>query len=833
MGLPATIAELRQLLSDLRLVSEAEFLRVIPGSPDLNVQEAVSALTQAPASWADAVPNEPLLTSYQLAELTSDRGATLCCDHWRIRNRVGDGGMGTVFSARDLRTDRFAAIKFFKGPPNPLDVAAANQRLERFEREIHALLGLRHSGVPLLLDRGVREGIPFFAMEYVRGKTLKEVAEATHVDFDLATNWFLQLAEIVCYMHENGYIHRDIKPENIVVTEADGRIVFLDLGLCLRVNVPQPQITFAPCGTPEYMAPEIWQTPHPADAFSGCLSDIYSLGCTFFFVLTGVPPFRGTIAQLGAMHAREPAPRVSSRRPDCPGLLDDVIARMLAKDPNERILSAQQLKSALLGTSPTLLATPSSDGIAQDEASVRLELSMAKFEHEVRRGLVRLRDRFVEVRESAIRDLERGHGTWADLNLSTNPGTLLPTRLIELGELLEFIEAAFDVSWSGEFRGPEIDNLSRHYTSILIYVVDYLTEDRLAQARSARFWLLELHREIESRLVHWSEALMGHCPYGNDLDQELCRSLKGPYHRPLALVVHNFDRRIAQRFDAALRHQIAMAGQANGRMSLKDFLLQEAIPYWETRIPLLQGDTEELSAQVGEFFGDLLAAIKVESASALDCVPKVVKALLLDSEQGDLIRRDWTEVTMTRLLHQIGRIRRIGQTNPAFRDKFLLVRDCLFMAVRGDDRTGERIIFDDSPSRPALRGELCHREDGLTLPCDVLYLWSDLLGLCLRIDSARVDPNVQNHVSLREMFASDGDGGRDNCLLDAFVVRIPLPHDRQFQFSVLQSKWRINCDATTICIGANVQHVDGDIGGFEDHVRIAYGHELCPHARFR
>jgi hypothetical protein len=245
---------------------------------------------------------------------------------YSIERELGRGGMGIVLLARDVALDRLVAIKLL--PPH---LAASTESRDRFLREARTAAGLSHPNiVPIHLVEQAGE-LVYFVMGYVDGETLKErVARAGPLSPRLAMKILQEVAWALAYAHQRGVIHRDIKPDNILIERATDRALVTDFGIALagRTGGGDGQVV----GTARYMSPE-QALGEPVDA----RSDLYSLGATLFFALTGRPPFEA--ANLPAVLTQQvtrPAPRVRALRPEVPARLAEVIDRCLQKAPAER-----------------------------------------------------------------------------------------------------------------------------------------------------------------------------------------------------------------------------------------------------------------------------------------------------------------------------------------------------------------------------------------------------------------------------------------------------------------------------------------------------------------
>ncbi|HEV3416161.1 MAG TPA: serine/threonine-protein kinase, partial [Pirellulales bacterium] len=217
-----------------------------------------------------------------------------------------------------------------------------------FDQEAMAAARLNHPNIVQAYDIGLHKRYHYIVMEYVEGRDLQDVVKDDGpLDYDLAANYIRQASEGLAYAHQSGLIHRDIKPANLLV-DGRGVVKLLDLGLARFVDDKNPSLTIAHdenvLGTADYLPPEQAVDSHRVDS----RSDIYSLGCTLYYLLTGHPPFpTGTLPQrIHAHQTKSPASIYVDRR-DAPQALVDVCNRMMAKSPEARFQTAKEVADAL------------------------------------------------------------------------------------------------------------------------------------------------------------------------------------------------------------------------------------------------------------------------------------------------------------------------------------------------------------------------------------------------------------------------------------------------------------------------------------------------------
>jgi serine/threonine protein kinase/tetratricopeptide (TPR) repeat protein len=256
--------------------------------------------------------------------------------HYRILDKLGEGGMGIVYRAQDTRLDRLVALKFL-----PLEEEDGPSR-ERFLREARAAAHVHHPYICPIYQVGEVDGQLFIAMALVEGTTLRDTVKRGPFPISEAIDLALQVASGLQVAHEQGVVHRDIKSSNIVM-DRQGNACILDFGLALRSTEERVTVPGSSIGTPAYMSPE-QAMGDTVDA----RTDLWALGVVLFEMLTGRLPFQGE-RDLGVMYSivnKEPA-RATSLRADIPDGLQDILDRALAKDPRHRYQTAAEMSAAL------------------------------------------------------------------------------------------------------------------------------------------------------------------------------------------------------------------------------------------------------------------------------------------------------------------------------------------------------------------------------------------------------------------------------------------------------------------------------------------------------
>ncbi|NIO69140.1 MAG: protein kinase, partial [Anaerolineae bacterium] len=257
---------------------------------------------------------------------------------YKIIEEVGRGGFADVYKAIDTTLDRTVALKFLE--PRLLREPTF---VERFQREAKLAANLKHPNIVIIHEFGWEAGTVYMAMEFLEGRTLKEVIlEEGALPPGRIVNMVGQMASALDYAHRRGLVHRDIKPSNIMV-RADGHVTVMDFGIAKAATLTAWTTTGRIFGTPEYMSPE--QAEGKAlDA----RSDVYSLGVVVYEMITGKVPFSGT-TPLSIMrgHADKPPPRPSGINPDVSSVVEAVLLKALAKKREERYQSAGEMARAL------------------------------------------------------------------------------------------------------------------------------------------------------------------------------------------------------------------------------------------------------------------------------------------------------------------------------------------------------------------------------------------------------------------------------------------------------------------------------------------------------
>lgn len=323
--------------------------------------QAAGELPDDPSKLATLMVRDSLLTQFQAEQLLVGKWRGFHIGKYRILERLGSGGMATVYLAEHKFMKRRAAVKVL-----PKSRAAEPSSLERFYREAKAVAALDHPNIVRAYDIDQDGDVHFLVMEYVDGSSLQDIVRVSGpLDYRRAAGYIRQAADGLAHAHAVGLVHRDIKPGNLLV-DRKGVVRVTDMGLARFFNDLEDLITQKydenVLGTADYLAPEQAIDSHGVDI----RADIYSLGCTFYFLLTGKPPFaEGSIAQkLIWQQTRQPK-AITDFRNDVPADLIEVISKMTAKKAADRYQTPQEVVRALEPWSDTALTPPSQGEMPQ------------------------------------------------------------------------------------------------------------------------------------------------------------------------------------------------------------------------------------------------------------------------------------------------------------------------------------------------------------------------------------------------------------------------------------------------------------------------------------
>src|SRR5215475_9455325 len=323
MPSPTTVAEFVELVRKSGVVDEKRL------DAHLEKLRAASALPAEPNRLAGVLVRDGVLTHFQATQFLQGKWRRFTIGKYKVLEQLGSGGMGSVYLCEHMLMRRRVAVKVL-----PTAKAEDPAALERFYREARAVAALDHPNIVRAYDIDQAEKLHFLVMEYVDGSSLQEMVKKTGaMDITRACHYIRQAALGLQHAHEAAnLVHRDIKPGNILV-DRNGIVKVLDMGLARLFNDDTDDLTKKydenVLGTADYLAPEQALDSHNVDI----RADIYSLGATFYFCLTGNTPFEGTVAQKLIWHKTRPPRPVRSVRPDVPDDIAAIVEKMMSKDP--------------------------------------------------------------------------------------------------------------------------------------------------------------------------------------------------------------------------------------------------------------------------------------------------------------------------------------------------------------------------------------------------------------------------------------------------------------------------------------------------------------------
>jgi serine/threonine protein kinase len=337
MPAPTTGAELLELMRKSSVVEEKQLARYL-------TDDGKVPFDNEPGKLAALLVRDRVLTKFQAEQFLQGRWRRFTIGKYKVLDRIGIGGMGSVYLCEHKFMRRLAAVKVL-----PVARAQDPSALERFYREARAVAALDHPNIVRAYDIDQEDGLHFLVMEYVEGSSLQEIVRRDGpLEAARSARYISQAALGLQHAHEvAAIVHRDIKPGNLIVDRA-GTVKVLDMGLARFFNDENDVLTRKydenVLGTADYLAPEQVLDSHGVDI----RADIYSLGATFYFCLTARTPFGdGTTAQKLIWHqTRRPKP-VRSFRSDVPEGLIAVLEKMMAKDVLERYQTPAEVVGAL------------------------------------------------------------------------------------------------------------------------------------------------------------------------------------------------------------------------------------------------------------------------------------------------------------------------------------------------------------------------------------------------------------------------------------------------------------------------------------------------------
>ncbi|MEZ5941646.1 MAG: protein kinase [Planctomycetaceae bacterium] len=331
-------------------VSLSELMQRFPEVPTLILAQVLSDATAESANASKQKSGEP--------PLPRDWGP------FQLKSVLGRGGMGTVYLAKPHGGGKNVAIKLLRA-----DAASQTELQRRFVREMQTAIKLQHPNIVPAHQAEEHEGQFGLVMDLVDGANLEQIVALNGpLPVDSALDVFRQAAAGLQFAHEQGIVHRDIKPANLLRDE-QGTVKILDMGLA-RFVAPDEHLSMLTrtgmmMGTASYMSPEQARDPREVDE----RSDWYSLGCTLFYLLTGRAPYQGANPiQLALAHSQEPIPSLRASRPDVPEVVDNLLSRLLAKNPADRPATLEEILAVLDGSAAA--ESPTTPAIADQFAAL-------------------------------------------------------------------------------------------------------------------------------------------------------------------------------------------------------------------------------------------------------------------------------------------------------------------------------------------------------------------------------------------------------------------------------------------------------------------------------
>jgi serine/threonine protein kinase len=337
MAAPATSMEFLELVrksgvqEDKRLDAYVQKLR------------AAGTLPDEPAKLAGLLVRDGLLTHFQAEQILQGKWRRFTLGKYKVLERLGSGGMAHVYLCEHMLMRRRVAVKVL-----PTAKASDESSLQRFYREARAAAALDHPNIVHAYDIDQDDNLHFLVMEYVDGASLQDVVKKSGpLDPARAANYIRQAALGLEHAHRQGLVHRDIKPGNLLL-DRNGTVKILDMGLARFFHDEDDILTRkfeeSVLGTADYLAPEQAVDSHTVDI----RADIYSLGATFYYLLTGKTPFEGgSVAQKLIWHQTRQARPINTIRSDVPAGLQAVLEKMMAKDREQRYQTPQEVADAL------------------------------------------------------------------------------------------------------------------------------------------------------------------------------------------------------------------------------------------------------------------------------------------------------------------------------------------------------------------------------------------------------------------------------------------------------------------------------------------------------
>jgi len=409
---------------------------------------------------------------------------------YTFERELAGAGMARLFVAVDNALGRRVAIKVL--PPE----RSVGIDLDRFQREIRIAAGLSHPHIVPVLSAGKADEILYYTMPFIPGESVQNRLRAgSPMDVDEALHIIREVAEALDYAHRAGILHRDVKPGNILLH--DGHALVTDFGISRAISQSSPTQTLtqigAAIGTPTYMSPEQASAERELDA----RSDVYSLGCVLYEMLSGKPPFVGpTVQAVFVKHVTAPVPSVRNARADVPEWVDDVIRGALAKAPDDRISSAADFSRALAPTGRSVVKpTPAGerksvavlpfDNLSADSESEYFSDGMTE---DVIARLSRIRDLRV-ISRTSVMCYKGAKRPLREIARELNVATIVEGSIRRAGHRLRLSAQLIDAATEQHVWTETFD---RELTDI--FAIQTEIAEQIAQALQARLTPIERHR---------------------------------------------------------------------------------------------------------------------------------------------------------------------------------------------------------------------------------------------------------------------------------------------------------------------------------------------------
>ncbi len=356
MSVPSSVEELLQLIRKSGMIDDQKLTTY------LQRRQMGRGLPPDPRETADSMIRDGLITNFQAEQFLLGKWRGFTIGKYKLLERVGIGGMGQVFLCEHMYMKRRVAIKVL--PPAKAEQPAA---LGRFYREARAAGSLEHPNIVRTHDIDQDGNLHFIVMEYIDGSNLLDmVKKFGPMNVGRAVHYIRQVAVGLDFAFRSGIIHRDIKPGNVLI-DRKGNAKILDMGLARFYKDQTDMLTVKyddkiVLGTADYVAPEQVANSHAVDV----RADIYAMGASFYFLLAGHPAFpSGTVSQKLLWHrTKEPTP-IRQIRPEVPEAIAYIVAKMMAKDPNQRYQTPHEVATDLERWVPASIPVPTLDEMPQ------------------------------------------------------------------------------------------------------------------------------------------------------------------------------------------------------------------------------------------------------------------------------------------------------------------------------------------------------------------------------------------------------------------------------------------------------------------------------------